>query len=121
VSPSDPLAAPGRVDVDPDSRTLIVRPAPQADAYAKLLWRAGHSTLTAEERTGYGHTVWADSPGHEKVAPGMPGADGTVRFKFHDAAAWREVASLPDLRAYVVLNRRTKTILGVTFRGERAV
>jgi hypothetical protein len=51
VTVPDPLAADARVDVDPDSRTLIVRPATDADGYAKLLWRQGHQAIVEAEES----------------------------------------------------------------------
>jgi hypothetical protein len=36
-----PLAADGTVAIDPRTRTLTVKPAPDARAYAKVLWRDG--------------------------------------------------------------------------------
>jgi hypothetical protein len=102
-----PLATTGRVDHDPDTRTLIVRPAADADGYARLLWREGHAEMMkAEQRNGYGPSVWADGGGKHQIARGQPGAAGTLRFTFApDNPAYKELARTPDLAAIIVVDR----------------
>lgn len=67
-----PLAADGRVDHDPDTRTLIVRPAPDADGYAKLLWREGHAAMVKAEQRHGGPSVWADGGGKHQSPAVIP-------------------------------------------------
>ena len=103
-----PLATDGRVDHDPDTQTLIVRPAANADGYAKLLWREGHAEMVkAEERYG-GPSVWADGGGKHQIARGHPGAAGTLRFTFAPGdPAYKELARTPDLADYRGRPRRS--------------
>jgi hypothetical protein len=119
-----PLAADGRVDHDPDTNTLIVRPARDAASYAWVLWREGHQAIVNTEeadsftawRVG-APDVWADGPGRRQIARGRPGADGTLRFTFAPGdRTYRELASAPDLSATFVVDRATRTIMGVRFR-----
>ena len=114
-----PLAADGVLSIDPDTRTLIVKPAPDADGYAKSLWRTGHAALVKAEQTrGRSETVWAHSPGHYQVAYAMPGREATLRFKL-GPDDYRELTNTPGLRAVVVVDRATSRILNVSFRGSR--
>jgi hypothetical protein len=88
-----PLAADGRVDHDPDTRTLIVRPAADADGYAKLLWREGHAEMVKAEQRYGGPSVWADGGGKHQIARGHPGAAGPLRFQFAPGdPAYKELA-----------------------------
>jgi hypothetical protein len=66
-----PLAADGRVDMIP----LIVRPAPDADVYARLLWREGHRAIAKDSYNA--PMVWAHGAGRREIARGKPGAAGT--------------------------------------------
>ena len=101
-----PLAADGRVDHDPDTRTLIVRPARDANGYAQLLWREGHQALVQAEEsysiTNDVPTPWANGAGRYQIARGRPGADRSLRFTFPAGdAAYRELASAPNLSAFI--------------------
>ena len=115
-----PLAADGVLSIDPDSKTLIVKPAPDADGYAKLLWRTGHAAMVKADQTRHGgsNTVWAHSPGHRQVAYATPGREATLRFKL-GADDYRELTNTPGLRAVVVVDRGSSRILNVSFRGSR--
>jgi len=109
------------LSIDPDTRTVIVRPAADADGYAKLLWRQGHAALVKAEQTrgrSGSNTVWAHSPGHRQVAYATPGQEATLRFKL-SPDDYREITNTPDLRAVVVVDRATSRILNVSFRGSR--
>jgi hypothetical protein len=114
-----PFAADGRVDHDPDTRTLIVRPAANAPSYAWVLWREGHSAIVEAEETYSFAGVsapWASGAGKRQIARGRPGADGTLRFQFQPGdRTYRELASAPGLSATFVVDRATRTIMGVRF------
>jgi hypothetical protein len=115
----DPLACNGAFNVDPDTRTLIVKPASDAPGRAKLLWREGHAKLMEADRTGrLAETVWADGPGQPQVAHGTPGREATLRFKLQPDA-YRRLMGTPGLHAVVVVDKRSSRILGVAFRGSR--
>jgi hypothetical protein len=119
VTLPDPLAADGVINIDPDSRTVIVKPAPDASGYAKSLWWEGHQALTEAERTGRrGEAVWAHIPGHPQVAYATPGKETTLRFRL-DPDDYRKLVSTPGLRAVVVVDKRSSRILNVAFRGGR--
>ena len=114
-----PLATGGRVDHDPDTRTLIVRPAADADGYAKLLWREGHAEMVKAEQRYGGPSVWADGGGRHQIARGHPGAAGTLRFQFPPGdRAYQELARTPDLAAIIVVDR-AGLIRNVRFLGRR--
>jgi hypothetical protein len=115
-----PLAADGVLSLDPDTRTVIVKPAADADGYAKLLWRTGHAAMVKAEQTRgrSSNTVWAHSPGHYQVAYATPGQEATLRFKL-GLDDYREITNTPGLRAVVVVDRATSRILNVSFRGSR--
>jgi len=110
-----PLAAPAAIAIDPDTRTVIVRPAPEADSYARILWREGHSHLARTHGTLQEETMWANIPGHLQVAAGQPGREGTVRFQLQPDD-YRRLTSTRNLRAMVVVDRDTSRILNVSFR-----
>lgn len=115
----EPLAADATINVDPDTRTLIIKPAPDAPSRAKLLWREGHAKLMEADRTGrLAETVWADGPGHPQVAFATPGRETTLRFKL-EPDAYRKLMGTPGLHAVVVVDKRSSQILNVVFRGSR--
>jgi hypothetical protein len=119
MSLPDPLAADGVINIDPDTRTVIVKPAADASGYAKLLWRAGHAKLREAEQAGrYADTVWAHGPGLPKVTHATPGQETTLRFRF-SPDDYRKLVNTAGLRAVVVVDKRSSRILNVAFRGSR--
>jgi hypothetical protein len=89
------MAADGTVTIDPRTHTLTVRPAPDARAYAKVLWNEG--VRAQAEAPGYGGppTVWASGGGADKIAYGMPTARGdALEFRFHPGHQQYEKAGL---------------------------
>jgi hypothetical protein len=118
--PLNPLAADGVVTVDREHYELIVRPAPDARAYARVLWDEGvrdHLQTDYYSSTGPA-TVWASGAGESQIAYGMPARDGAMRFRFHDEhPAYRKLVSTPGLRARIFVDRGGRGILSVTFRG----
>lgn len=70
-----PLAADGAVTVDARERALVVRPAPDARAYVKVLWSEGvraQAEAAASRYPGAAPTVWASGGGQTKVVFGLP-------------------------------------------------
>jgi hypothetical protein len=119
VTLPDPLACNGAFNVDPDTRTVIVKPAADASSYAKLLWREGHAKLReAEEADRHEDTVWCDGPGLPKVAHATPGRESTLRFRL-EPDDYRKLMGTADLHAVVVVDRRSSRILNVAFRSGR--
>jgi hypothetical protein len=119
VSLPDPLALDGVFAVDPDTRTVIVRPAPDAPGYAKSLWWQGHAALREAERKGQHTTaVWAHSPGHPNVSHATPGKQTTLRFRL-EPEDYRKLTATPGLRAVLVVDKAERRILNVAFRGGR--
>jgi hypothetical protein len=114
-----PLAAPGTVAINPRERTLTVRPAPDARAYAKVLWNEG--VRAQAEAPGYGGppTVWASGGGGSEIAHGVPTARGdALVFHFHPGhPQYQKLVSTPGLRATFVVDRGSSQILGVRFHG----
>jgi hypothetical protein len=112
-----PLAtAAVRVAHDPVTRSLFVKPAPDA-GYAGFLFGEGHRALTAAQEAGrVVDSVWGSGSGRD--IPGEPVRDGWLRFKFYgDDPAYKKLANTPDLGAIVVVDRGTRRILRVRFRG----
>jgi hypothetical protein len=120
---SRPLAADGAVTIDAAERTLVVKPAKDADGYARLLWRAGHRAgrrLAMRVRR-----LSADRVGQRcratKDRLRLPGDDGTMRFHFPPGDPnYRKLVSTPGLTATIVVDRENSHILGVSFRGRRS-
>ncbi len=116
-----PLAADGVVINDPSTRTLIVKPAKAG--YASLCgvrlirsWRRlwGRAVTTPSLRCG------RLGPQGRGIARGVPAEDGSLRFHFERGDPnYRKLVSTPFLSAIVVVDRATKSILGVKFRGRR--
>jgi hypothetical protein len=110
-----PMAADATVAVDAASRELVVKPAPEAPGYARLLWRRGHRALLDDEGREPWHSkvprVWASAPGGYQIAVGSPGEDGTLRFRFRTGdPRYRELVSTPGLRRWL-----PSTVRRVTF------
>ena len=114
----DPLVAAGSVFVQDDVRTLIVRPADPSGQVARI-WDWGHEELVA----GDAPEVWAvGARWKRQLAPGRPGADGSMRFPFRDEATYRQLVDRPGLRANILVDRATGFIMNVRFHhGRRAV
>jgi hypothetical protein len=111
-----PLLDDGVVSIDSRNRTLTVRPSRDASGYAKLLWRDG---VAAQAATPQPPTVWAAGAGQSKVSFGLPTDDGALEFRFAVGdPVYRELVSTPGLRARIVVDRASRQILGVTFRGK---
>ena len=114
-----PLAADGVVTIDAATRTLVVKPAPSARPYAKVLWDEGRQAQI--QAMGRRHddtpTVWANGAGRSQITYGTPGDNGTLRFRFHPAEqVYEDLVSTPGLAATIVVDRATSTIMTVTFR-----
>ena len=62
-------------------------------------------------------TVYASGGGRYQVARGEPVRDGWLRFSFRDDAAYKDLASAPELAAIVTVDREAGRILGVRFLG----
>jgi hypothetical protein len=109
-----PLLCDGVVTIDSRARALTVRPAADASATAKLLWRDG---VRAQARAD-SKTVWANGAGESRVAFGLPTADNALEFRFHVGdPVYRELVSSPGLHARIAVDRANpRTIIGVTFR-----
>jgi hypothetical protein len=115
-----PLAADGVDTIDAAERTLVVKPAQDARGYAKVLWSEGHRAQVQGLQSGTVPTVWANGAGHDQIAFGLPGDDGTMRFHFPAADPnYRKLVSTPGLTASIVVDRETSHILSVRFRGRR--
>jgi hypothetical protein len=114
-----PLATDGTVAIDPRTRTLTVKPAPDARAYAKVLWAEG--VRAQAEAPGYHGppTVWANGGGETKIAHGVPTASGdALTFHFHPGhPQYTRLVGTPGLRAVIVVDRGSSRILSVRFRG----
>ena len=109
----EPLAAPASVALDLKTRTATVMPA--EPGLAALLWRRGYQTLAEHGRRA--PTVWASGFGQREIAWGQP-EGGALRFTFRpDDATWTKLATTPDLSAIVVVDRASKQIMSVSFRG----
>jgi hypothetical protein len=127
VNVDDLRAADGVVTIDPRERTLTVRPAPDADAHAKVLWRAGVRAQAAASgrAAAYGRpdpttapTVWASGGGRTQIAFGLPTGDGALTFHFYRGhPTYRKLVTTPGLRARFVVDRESSQILSVRFRG----
>jgi hypothetical protein len=114
-----PLIADGIVTIDPRERALVVRPAPSARPYAKVLWAEGvRAQAEAFRRGGGPRTVWASGGGSSRIAYGLPeGADALAfRFGIGDPV-YRRLVSTPGLFARIAVDRASDQILGVTFKG----
>jgi hypothetical protein len=115
-----PLAAPGVVTIDPRDRTLTVRPARDARAYAKVLWVEGVRAVAKAEASGYGGapTVWAAGAGQQQIAYGLPADGDALKFRFpRGDGVYTRLVSTPGLRATFVVDRGSSQILGVRFHG----
>jgi hypothetical protein len=65
--------------------------------------------------------VWARGAGRDHIARAVPADDGSLHFHFERGdSTYRELVST-FLRAIVTVDRASKRILGVSFRGWRAV
>jgi hypothetical protein len=115
-----PLAAPGAVTIDARTRELVVRPAPDARGYAKVLWSEGvraQAEAVSEYVTGP-PTVWASGGGGTKIAYGLPAGGDALKFRFSlRDSVYRKLVSTPGLRATIVVDRGSSQILGVRFHG----
>ena len=121
-----PLAADATVVNDMMTRELVVRVARNASGTARLAWREGVQALAQAEaapdlRThlrANAPTVWARGAGRDNIARGMPGEDGSVRFRFDlGDSTYKRLVSTPGLRAVVVIDWHTRRLLSVSFRG----
>jgi hypothetical protein len=114
-----PLAGAGAVTVNPRERTLTVRPAPGAPAYAKVLWTEG--VRAQAEASGYvgPPTVWGSGAGQRQIAHGVPTASGdALTFRFHPGhPQYTRLVSTPGLRAVFTVDRGGRGILSVRFTG----
>jgi hypothetical protein len=114
-----PLAADGAVTIDARERALVVRPAPGARAYAKVLWAEGVRAQAgaAASRFAGPPTVWAAGGGESKIAYGLPEGDA-LKFRFgRGDPVYKKLVSTPGLRATFVVDRARSQILGVRFHG----
>jgi hypothetical protein len=120
-----PMIDDGVVVVDSAARQLVVRPAPAASGYTRLLWRRGVAALVEAEqldRFGTGApTVWASGGGQRQIAVGRPGERGELRFSFPAPNEIYSALVSAPLRARIAVDRATGTIMGVRFvnRGAR--
>jgi hypothetical protein len=111
------LASDCVVAVDLAMRTVTVMPA--ETGYSALLWREGYEKLIQAERSGrYGApAVWARDARWREVARGEP-EGGALKFTFRRGdPAWGRLVGTPGLRATFTVDRTSKQIMGVTFRG----
>jgi hypothetical protein len=113
-----PLAADGAVTIDARERALVVRPAPGARAYAKVLWAEGvRQAGAAASRFAGPPTVWAAGGGESKIAYGLPEGDA-LKFRFgRGDPVYKKLVSTPGLRATFVVDRARSQILGIRFHG----
>ena len=111
-----PLLCDGVVTIDSRARALVVRPAADASATAKLLWRDG---VRAQATAAMPPGVWATGAGQPRISFGLPTDDNALEFQFDGRdAVFRELVSTPGLRARIGVDRANRQILGVTFRGK---
>ena len=118
-----PLLCDGVVTIDSRARALVVRPAADASATAKLLWRDGVAAQAAAEAAGAmpQRTVWASSAGAWQVSHGLPTDDNALEVRFDGRdAVFRELVSTRGLRARIGFDRASRQIINVTFRGGTA-
>jgi hypothetical protein len=91
--------------------------------FERLLWRQGYQALVAAEESGWltaTQTVWAGAAGSDRVAFGVPGDGGTLRFHFQPGEpAYQALVSTPGLTATVVVDRGTSRIMSVKFHNNR--
>ena len=117
-----PLAADGAVTIDARQRTLVVRPTRDARGYAKALGSEGHRAQVEGLKTMGGPvpTVWAAGCGQSKIAYGLPGDDGTLRFRFPVGdPSYKKLVATPGLSATIVVDRGSSHIMSVRFHGRR--
>jgi hypothetical protein len=118
-----PLAVDGVVSIDARERTLVVRPARDARGLAEALWGEGHRAQVESERRrfhGTAPTVWARGAGQDRIALGLPGDDGTMRFRFSPGDPnYKKLVATPGLSATIVVDRGSSHILSVRFQGRR--
>jgi hypothetical protein len=118
-----PLAFDGQVAIDVGERTLVVRPARDARGLAKALWGEGVRAQVESERRGFygtAPTVSAAGAGQAQIALGLPGDDGTIRFRFSRGDPnYQKLVSTPGLTATIVVDRSSSHIMRVRFHGRR--
>lgn len=118
----DPLAAEGVVTKDVVGRTLYVRPSDSEGPLVQRLWRQGHQALMSADPSDIRDRtprLTARVGGGREVC-GRPVAGGLVAFEFPpDDRAFLRMAAEPGLRAYVTVDKTSRHILGVSFRGRR--
>jgi hypothetical protein len=115
-----PLAASDAVTIDARERELVVRLAPDARGYAKVLWAEGVRAISEAASSGYAGppTVWASGGGSSQIAYGLPAGDGALKFRFSlRDPAYKKLVSTPGLRATFVVDRGSSQILSVRFHG----
>ena len=65
-------------------------------------------------------TVWAAGAGQDRICFGLPGDDGTMRFRFSlRDPVYKKLVSTPGLAATIVVDRSSSHIMGVRFHGRR--
>jgi hypothetical protein len=63
---------------------------------------------------------WANGAGQRRIAYGLPGDDGTMRFQFAPGDPnYSKLVSTPGLTARIVVDRATSHIMSVRFHGRR--
>ena len=116
-----PLAADGAVTIDARERALVVRPAPGARAYAKVLWAEGvraQAGAAASRYAGDAPTVWASACGQSKFTFGLPAGGDALKFRFgRGDPVYKKLVGTPGLRATFVVDRGSSQILSVRFHG----
>jgi hypothetical protein len=97
------------VQNDTTARDLVVRLGEHTTGTARSAWQRGHNTavLAQEDAATYVATpeLWGIDPNGEKVALGVPGGDGTLRFHFEPGVeAYKALVSKPGLYAIATID-----------------
>jgi len=65
-------------------------------------------------------TLWAHRAGKDKIVYGLPGDDGTMRFRFPlRDPNYKKLVATPGLSATIVVDCASSHILSVRFHGRR--
>ena len=64
--------------------------------------------------------MWAHGSGQDKIRFGLPGDDGTMRFRFApDDTNYSKLVATPGLAATIVVDRESSDIMSIRFHGRR--
>jgi hypothetical protein len=114
-----PMAIDAVVVNDSAARTLFVRLGDTVTGPARIAWLRGYQALVQSEASGYSGNLpdlWASTKTAERVAHGVPGDGGMLKFHFPVGnAAYAQLISKPRLTAIVTVDRATGYFLRCAF------